>query len=277
MTDGPPAGRAELSRALRQLREPTGLTTREVAERTSQPKLSQSKVSRIESNRTIPSEDDVRELARVYDATPGVVDDLLVLLRAVRETNRRLVINRDPAALQQRIAKMEKDAQHAATFQLGAVPGLLQTEEYTRAIFAGSSYTPAQNDQAVAARLARQAAAATSTTRYTQLLTESAITWRALPAGGMRAQVDRIVECMDWPTMNVGIIPSGRVVDVFPLHGFELYDETSVLVGLWTASAWFEEPQDVAAYVALFKHLETLAVYGDEARELLMDVKQRWA
>jgi transcriptional regulator with XRE-family HTH domain len=266
MTDGQPAGREELSRALRQLREASGLSAREVARRSD---LNQSKLSRIEAGRTVPSPDDVRKIAAVYEASPAVVDDLLALLKAVRTTNRRLVINRDPAALQQRIAKMEKDAQHAATFQLGAVPGLLQTEEYIRAIFAGSSYTPAQNDQAVAARLARQAAAATSTTRYTQLLTESAITWRALPQEGMRAQVDRIVECMDWPTMNVGIIPSGRVVDVFPLHGFELYDETSVLVGLWTASAWFEEPQDVAAYVALFRHLETLAVYGDEARALL--------
>lgn len=275
MTDGPPAGREELSRALRQLRETAGLSGSEAARRA---EMWQSKVSRIENGRVVPSEGDVVTLAGVYGASPAEVDALLALLRAVQATNRRLVINRDPAALQQRLAKMEKDAQRAVTFQLGAVPGLLQTEEYIRAIFAGSSYTPAQNDEAVAERLGRQAAAAaaSTTTRYTQLFTESAVTWRALPLAGMRAQVDRIIECMDWPAMTVGIIPAGREVDVFPLHGFDLYDETSVLVGLWTASAWFDEPQDVAAYVALFRHLETLAVYGDEARELLRRVSRDW-
>lgn len=274
MTEGQPAGREELALALRQLREATGLSARAAGRNVG---FSQSKMSRIEGGRTLPNEPDVRELAKSYGASPAQVDELVALLRAVRARNRRLVINRDPAALQARIGKMEESARHAGTFQLGAVPGLLQTEEYIRAIFAGSPYTAEQVDQAVAGRLARQVAAAASTaTRYTQILTEGAVTWRALPAAGMQAQTDRIIECMTWPSMTVGIIPAGRVVDVIPLHGFELYDETSALVGLHTALAVFEEEQDVAAYVALFRHLGELAVYGDEARELLRRVGRDW-
>jgi transcriptional regulator with XRE-family HTH domain len=274
VTEGQPVGREELGRELRQRREATGMSARAAARVVG---FSQSKMSRIESGRTVPSEPDVQQLGEAYGATEAEIEALLNLVRAVQARNRRLVINRDPAALQQRIGKMEKSAKRAGTFQLGAVPGLLQTEEYIRAIFARSPYTASQVDEAVAGRIARQAAAAASTTtRYTQLLTESAVTWRALPTAGLRAQVDRIIECMDWPAMTVGIVPGGREVDVFPLHGFELYDETSVLVGLWTASAWFDEPQDVAAYVALFRHLETLAVYGDEARELLRRVSRDW-
>lgn len=267
MTSGLPAGRAELAHALRQLRTTAGMSQAETGRRAGMPR---SKLSRIESMIYLPSEHDLDALAAVYGASPAERDQLAGLLNAVRATNRRLVINRDPAALQARIGRIEKTCTHVATFQLGAVPGLLQTGDYMRAVYDPSPYSPQQTDEAIAGRLARQAAAATSTaTRYTQIMTEGALTWQAVGPHVMTAQLDWISEAITWQSMSIGIIPAARPVDVFPLHGFDLYDDRSVMVGLWTASAMFDEPGDVAQYVSLFQRLQGLAVFGDDARGIL--------
>lgn len=74
----------------------------------------------------------------------------------------------------------------------------------------------------------------------------------------------------------MGIVPFGRPARVFPLHSWDLFDQRAVIVGTTTATAILTEPQDVAAYVELTDALERLAVYGQEAREILARVVGRY-
>jgi hypothetical protein len=55
---------------------------------------------------------------------------------------------------------------------------------------------------------------------------------------------------------------------VLPLHGFRLYDHRAVVVGTRSGTAIMGE-RDLLDYEALFGELQHLAVFDDEARELL--------
>jgi hypothetical protein len=67
----------------------------------------------------------------------------------------------------------------------------------------------------------------------------------------------------------VGVIPWTAPADVFPLHGFSIYDERAVIVGTRVATAFLTESDDVAEHVKLFGALEALAAWNDAARSHL--------
>lgn len=56
---------------------------------------------------------------------------------------------------------------------------------------------------------------------------------------------------------------------VFPLHGWDLYDQRAVIYGTADATAVLTEPRDVARYVTLTAAVEEIAVWGDAARGAL--------
>lgn len=63
---------------------------------------------------------------------------------------------------------------------------------------------------------------------------------------------------------------------VFPLHGWDLYDERAVIVGTMNATAVLTACSDVDIYVQLFNELDGAAVAGDDARALLGGVRERY-
>ncbi|MEK6443665.1 helix-turn-helix domain-containing protein [Pseudonocardia sp. T1-2H] len=265
----PPArpSREDLGGALRRHRDAAGLSTSEAGKRA---RFSQSKVSRMETGRNVPTLADVEALADVYELAGPERDELLAMVTGVRELNRRLVINRDPAAVQDRVAKLERDSGHVAGFQPAAVPGLLQAPGYARAIFESGGFPPEQVELGVLGRARRQEEARQGTTQHTVLLAAGAFDWQIGGAATMAEQINRVHDALTWPNFRIGYIPADRGVDVLPLHGFDIYDSPpSVMVGLWTATAMFEEPGDVEEYRALFERLSAFADWGEDARATL--------
>ncbi|MGH3549370.1 MAG: Scr1 family TA system antitoxin-like transcriptional regulator [Pseudonocardiaceae bacterium] len=62
----------------------------------------------------------------------------------------------------------------------------------------------------------------------------------------------------------------------FSRRGFDLYDEHTVVVGVVGGSAYYNDPSDVARYVAMLAALERLAIFGDEARAELRRVADEY-
>ena len=78
-------------------------------------------------------------------------------------------------------------------------------------------------------------------------MTEGALRWQASGPSVMAEQLDHIAEISNRPHVRVGIIPvDDHRPDVFPLHGFSVYDYRAVLVGTRVATAFLTEPGDVA-------------------------------
>jgi transcriptional regulator with XRE-family HTH domain len=130
--DGPTAVRIIVGAQLRRLREERGLTRTEAGETI---RASESKLSRMELGRVGFKERDVRDLLTLY----GVHDEeeRAALVARVREAN-------EPSWWQpysdvtpnwfQRYLGLEATASLIRTYEVAFVPGLLQTEEYARAV-----------------------------------------------------------------------------------------------------------------------------------------------
>ena len=262
---------SSLSSTLKQYRIQADLSQTEAARRAD---LSQAGVARFETGMQVPTPDQVRALCRVYKIPASQRAELVAAAGDLRAgmTAARPVLSRGTGwKIQARIGRIERDATLIREFQPLIIPGLLQTEEYMRAVF-GQRMTPADRDRAVAERLTRQARLSIGQ-EARLVVPEGALWWQAGSPAVMAAQLDHVTEvaARGWsastggaPAVQVGLIPWDRPVDVFPVHGFTAYDAQVVLIGTWAGSAFVTGP-DVAVYVERFEALGRLAVYGEEA------------
>jgi hypothetical protein len=76
--------------------------------------------------------------------------------------------------------------------------------------------------------------------------------------------------------VRIGIIPWGARATVFPLHTWDIYDNRAVAFGTVASTALITHPQDVAAYDGIFRELERMAAFGDDARATLQKAADRY-
>ena len=259
----------ELSRSLRELRSAAGLSSVAAAAAAG---IGQAALSRYENGKFVPTRARLDALLAVYQAPAEVGDRLRAMVDDLRAENRRVVVHRKNApAFQRRIRDIEASSEHVATFQPGVIPGILQTEAYMRVLTGGADRRVA--DGVIAARLERQRLLGQPGHRWTQILTAGALLWCAGSAATMVEQIDRIIEVSRLDGVNIGVIPARRPISVFPLHGFDLYDERAVIVGTLATTAIITEPADVRLHIDMLESLTEAADFGDDARETLVDLR----
>jgi transcriptional regulator with XRE-family HTH domain len=261
----PDEGRDWLASTLRRLREEAGLSGNQAAKLAG---ISQPRVSRIENGKLVPTEAAVTTLARLYRADAQTRRDLLQAVRDLRAETlpARVVISRGGAKLQARFSRIEKASAEVCVYQPALIPGLLQTAEYMRLVFAdGGDITGEELDAAVAERAAR-ADVLDSDRAFTFIVAEGALRWQAGSPQIMIEQLDHLAEVISArPNVRFGVIPQARPATVFTTHGFSLYDRRTVIVGVRTGTSFITDPRDVAEYSKLFGELEELAVFGEHA------------
>ncbi|MFB9322893.1 helix-turn-helix domain-containing protein [Cryptosporangium minutisporangium] len=207
----PTVRRRRLGQELRSLREMNGMTAEQVAKELD---WSPSKVSRIETTAIKVGTVDLRALLDVY----GVVDKarrdgLLELGRESRETAWWMrVQDRTPVRGFKDFIGFEAEARRIRTYEPSIVPGLLQTEDYARAMLRVMRTADVDLDEAVKQRLERQQILVRSDDPvfYTALIDEAAL---RRPIGGkirvtvMRDQIDKLLELSDVENIEILVVP----------------------------------------------------------------------
>lgn len=273
-------GRQDLASGLRGLIARADVTRAEVSRRL---EVSESTVSRWLGGRTAVTPETVRRIVAACDAGDDPAADGLEAMAqeiAAGSASRVVILRSGAATSQRRWGKLERDAEHVATFTTVIVPGLLQTEAYARGVFASGGQEGQQLERNVRGRLERQDAMHTSSTRcYTQILTEGALRWRFGSRDLMLEQVEHLVAVArseTEPRVRVGIIPWTTPVDLIPLTSFDLYDWSTVVVGSSFGTAFIDRPQDVAVYLEQFRRLSELALFGDDARQVFARIAEEY-
>jgi transcriptional regulator with XRE-family HTH domain len=152
----PSVRQRRLAAELRRLREQTGLTGDDVADRLN---WSTAKVSRIENARTGAKISDVRLLLEVYELDGPRRDEIIALAEDAAERGwweeYRDLIGGYPDYI-----AMEDEASLIRQWETHTIPGLLQTETYAREVISGwnsiSATPPREIDRRVEVRMRRQ-------------------------------------------------------------------------------------------------------------------------
>lgn len=257
----------ELSRALRAAREDSTFTQLDVVAQTD---LSQARLSRIENGKALPTEQEVRGLARLYGAGAELASELLRLVRDAHAGMRdaRLVVQRgNTLAMQQRWRALERDAGTVRSYQPVIVLGALQTASYAAIAMQLPLDSPEVRD-----RMRRRERFTETDRRQVLIQTEASLRQTVGAPEVMVEQLEAITLASDAPGVEFGVVPATAPMPMLVGNGFHIYDDTTVVVGLQVAAATLSDPGDVEHFRGLFDRLAGLAVWGDEARAVLAEI-----
>lgn len=276
MTTNPSSSAKQAQQALgirlRDLRKDAGLTARELAAATSQ---HYTRVSKIENGVQAPTDQDIRDWCRVCSAD-DLVPDLIATLRTVESAY--LEFRRQSRAGMKRVLGAHTLNRYEQTkvfriYEHNVIPGLFQTAEYSAAMlsfwikFLG---TPNDVEEAVAVRMLRQQVLYRGGKRFVAILEEQALrTWFG-SAETQAGQLGRLLELMSLHNVSLGIIPLMTERLAVGSTGFWIFDDTLVALETPTASIEVTQPQEIQLYTRMFEALKTAAVYGRDARKLIV-------
>jgi transcriptional regulator with XRE-family HTH domain len=180
------------------------------------------------------------------------------------------------------------DYEAAATslrlFEHVLVPGLLQTEEYARAVLATRpNTTEEETDQLVSARLERQEVLAREDPPLLWVVLDEGVLHRQVGEDGqvMHGQLLHLAEMSRRPNITVGIVPysagaHGGLLGAFAVAEFK---DAPAIVYLETAAEGqvSEEPSMVAQVMLTFDTLRSEGLPRGASRDLIMKVaEERW-
>ncbi|MER7719976.1 helix-turn-helix transcriptional regulator [Streptomyces flaveolus] len=215
----PTARQVRLATELRRLREAAGLNSRQAAVLLG---VAPAQITHIESALAGVSEQRVRRLASHYACTDEEFIDALVVMATDRthgwwEEYRGLL----PTSFLD-LSELEHHARFLRHVAILYVPGLLQTEEYSRAVF--SSRLPELTAEELELRIRHRKARQQFAIPYEAVIHEAALRIRVGDRATSKAQLARLLELSEADHVTVRVIP-------FDLDDFALASSTMTYVG----------------------------------------------
>jgi len=275
---GPIALRMLLGAHLRRLREAQDIT-RETAGW--EIRSSESKISRLELGRVSFKERDVSDLLTLY----GVDDEeeRARLLALAREANNPGWWHRYGDVLPswfQSYLGLEAAAVLIRNYEVQFVPGLLQTEEYARAVvMLGHGHTSTHEvDRRVHLRLERQRLLTRARPPQVWAVIDEAVLRR--PIGGakvMRAQIEALIEATELPNVRLQVIgfhvgghaAAGGAFSILRFPDQDLPDV--VYVEQLTSALYLDKREDVEYYATAMERLCIEADPPERTGQILRD------
>jgi transcriptional regulator with XRE-family HTH domain len=261
--EDPAAARRRLQRELRKLRADANLTQRDVADAM---EWSPSKVIRIEAGGVSITTNDLKQLLAYYGLTDQAkVDNLLATNRDSRKQSWS-----DFKDVLEPVGRTywgyEASAVILRQYEYSLIPGLLQTEEYTRAVLSGVNRPRPSDeriDRLVEARAARQTLLDREVIPELFFVLDESVLRREI--GGqtvMRRQLERIEELGARERISIQVVPMTYGAYPGQLGSFvvlEFQDEDTVLFlegrGL-SGSITRDDPEDVGQFLDVFQEME---------------------
>ncbi|HLQ56443.1 MAG TPA: helix-turn-helix transcriptional regulator [Streptosporangiaceae bacterium] len=273
---GPTALRIALGAQLRRLREASSITTAEAGEAI---RATHSKISRLERGRSGAKQRDVADLLNLY----GVTDDtereqLLILARQANAPGWWQQYSDILPKWFELYVGLEKAASIIRTYEVQFVHGLMQTEDYARAvILIANAHAPAAEvDRRVSLRMRRQQLLfQPDAPELWAVLDEAAL--RRPPDGPkvMRAQLEHLLQITELPNVTLQIVPfhvgphaaAGGPFTILRFPEPDLPD--LVYLEQLNSALYLDQPDDVIDYVTVMDHLCVQAETGAASTGIL--------
>src|SRR5260370_2504617 len=276
---GPMALRIAVGAHLRRLREASGITPAQAGDAI---RATHSKISRLERGRTGAKQRDVADLLTLYGVTDEAEREGLLDLARQASTPGWWQQYHDilPRWFEMYVG-LEKAASMIRTYEVQFVHGLMQTEDYARAvILIANAHAPAEEiDRRVSVRMKRQ-----------QLLTQpdAPELWAVLdeaalrrPPNGrkvMRAQLEHLLQITELPNVTLQIVPfhvgpHAAAGGPFTILRFSEPDVPDVVyLEQLNSALYLDQPDDVIGYMTVMNQLCVQAETGTSSRAILSEL-----
>jgi transcriptional regulator with XRE-family HTH domain len=276
---GPVLSRRRLSTLLRRIRDEAGLTQESVA---ADMDWSLSKLIRIERANVSISTSDLRMLLQHYEVTDAALVRQTVEWARAARTKPWWAPYREnlPTPTFESLLGLEADASVIEVFHSAVVPGLLQTERYSRSLLA--NYAAIYLDQHVwearaEVRMRRQQEVFRRRPRLDVIIDEAVLRRASGDAATMRGQLEHLLVTGERPEVSIRIIPfsAGPYVSSGSFNILLFNDEadsSAVYVELFDTDTLLEDPHDVALYGRLFEWMQEKALDTTDSANLIKRV-----
>ncbi|WP_399885186.1 helix-turn-helix transcriptional regulator [Streptomyces sp. BBFR51] len=265
----PTARQLRLAVELRRLREAAGLTARQAAAMLG---VSNVQISQIEAGLSGVSEQRLRRLASHY----ACADEEFVNALVEMATDRTRGWWEEYRGLLPTSFLDLSELNHYASFRRDVailyVPGLLQTEEYARAVFSGR--VPELACEELDLRVRHRMASQGITVPYELVIHEAALRIRVGDRVASRAQLVRLVDLSEADNITVRVIP-------FDLDGFARAASTMTYVGAAVpkldtvvrdvphGSAFIDSEAQLGAFRTRFRKVEAVSLDPERSRDFI--------
>jgi uncharacterized protein DUF5753/helix-turn-helix protein len=280
VSGAPTARRIVLGAQLRRLREAADISRADAGYAI---RGSDSKISRMELGRVGFKERDVSDLLTMYGVSDG--NERTFLLDLVRMSNERGWWHRFNDLMPDwftNFVGLEESASLIQNYELLFVPGLLQTEEYIRAVVSHGqpAYLDQQTERRVQLRKQRQKLLFRQSAPRLWAVVDESVLHR--PIGGrdvLRRQLDYLLEVTRQPNITLQIVPYG-------MSGYSAEGPFSVLrfaeptlpdvvyLEHLSGALYLDRPHEIEVYGRVLDRLAVDAETPDQSRQVLSKLRQ---
>nr|MDT0658635.1 helix-turn-helix transcriptional regulator [Micromonospora sp. DSM 115978] len=275
MATSPTVRRRRLARELARLRETANLKIEHVAESAG---ISMSHLSRVERAQVGVRLPTVKVLLSTYGAD---AETTAYLLGIAKEATQKGWWHKYGGSIPQHYATyigFEAEADQVWSFEAMAVPGLLQTEGYAKAMFQGGSARLTEEEIAkrVEVRLQRQQILRQDDPpRLWFVLDEAVIRRRVGGSETLYGQLDHLVELAKLPQVDIQVMPftvgahPGTPGSFIVLRYSEPADLPVVYIETMAGDLYPESEEEVDGVILAFDRLRAMALSPDESVALI--------
>ncbi|MEV8632919.1 helix-turn-helix transcriptional regulator [Streptosporangium sp. NPDC051023] len=256
-----------LLQELRRLRGEAGLKQEEVAAHMD---WSTSRMTKVEGGTLRISVNDVRAMLQLYGLREGAkYEALLQLAKQAKERGWWHAYNDVIPQWFQVYVGLEAEASSLRNYEPELVHGLLQTEDYARAIYQAAQVTdaPDEIERHVSLRMARQGVLTRSERpmHLWAIMNEAALRRRVGGAQVMKKQLRHLVDISAQPNVTLQVLPyavgaHAAMLGSFAILSFSEGENEVAYVEYVTGSLYLEKPEELRAYTLTYDHLRASAL-----------------
>jgi transcriptional regulator with XRE-family HTH domain len=265
----------QVSSQLRQFREKAGMTGMDAAKALG---MSQSKISRMETGSRPLHPDDVAALLGLYKVPERQRDTILGQVRRSTERGWWESQGLGLPELWKALIDFESRATRIQNYEALVIPGLLQTNEYTGAMFQAINKTlnDGEVDNLVASRTARQNVLRRQDLQFLAVIDEGVLHRPVAQRGVMRRQLRHLVDSAERPNVTVRVVPMRVGLHVGLRGAFACVDFAAepslVYIENHTTCMFLDEKEDIAAYRLALGNILNEALKPADSAELITQI-----
>ncbi len=264
-----------LAAELRSLRATSGLTREAVVERTG---INAATLYRIEHGRVRPQTRTLRTLLDLYGVNQDQQGELVALLRDARQRGWLHAFQSELPEHYTTYIGFEGEAHSVWNYESLFIPGLLQTEDYARAVIRGGLPNASRDEveRRVEVRMERQALLRNENPlNLWSIVNEAALRREVGGPEVMQAQFRYLMEASELPHVTFQVIPfdagahPGMPGSFILLQFGDAAIPDVIYVNTMAGELFLEEEADVRRYKLVFEHLRAVAASPEASLSLV--------